>query len=76
MRWTDIQQIAAQLAAKHPHRKPLSVEFPEVRDLVIGLEGFSDDPARYNVRILESIQLAWSDRCDGGDTSNGSGRKG
>ncbi|MGK5548462.1 Fe-S cluster assembly protein IscX [Streptomyces sp. URMC 127] len=62
MQWTDIQQIAAQLAAKHPDRAPLTVEFPEVRDLVIGLRDFSDDPARYNVRILESIQLAWSDR--------------
>ncbi|MFC5148422.1 Fe-S cluster assembly protein IscX [Streptomyces aureoversilis] len=62
MRWTDIQQIAAQLAAKHPDHKPLAVEFPEVRDLVVGLDGFGDDPARYNVRILESIQLAWSDR--------------
>ncbi|MFF7726667.1 Fe-S cluster assembly protein IscX [Streptomyces sp. NPDC008001] len=64
MQWTDIQQIAARLAAQHPDRKPLAVEFPEVRDLVTGLEGFSDDPARYNVRILESIQLAWCDRTE------------
>ncbi|MBZ6474312.1 Fe-S cluster assembly protein IscX [Streptomyces griseocarneus] len=62
MRWTDIEQIAADLAARHPGTKPLTVKPTEIRDRVAALSGFTDDPTLCNPRILESIQLAWSDR--------------
>ncbi len=64
MRWTDIEQIAAGLAEKHPATRPLKVNLADIRDLTAELSGFSDDPTRCNARILESIQLAWSDRSD------------
>ncbi|MFI1968630.1 Fe-S assembly protein IscX [Streptomyces cinnamoneus] len=62
MGWTDIEQIAAGLARKHPGTDPLAVTLTDVRDRVAALSGFTDDPTRCNARILESIQLAWSDR--------------
>ncbi|WP_190131589.1 Fe-S cluster assembly protein IscX [Streptomyces mashuensis] len=65
MRWTDIDRIAAGLAEQHPGTRPLSLQPLEVRDRAAALGGFTDDPTRCNARILESIQLAWSDRVAG-----------
>ncbi|MEU2874402.1 Fe-S cluster assembly protein IscX [Streptomyces olivoreticuli] len=62
MQWTDIDRIAAGLAERHPAAEPLKVDFLDLRDRVAGLSGFSGDPTRVNMRILESIQLAWLDR--------------
>ncbi|MGW1071880.1 Fe-S cluster assembly protein IscX [Streptomyces sp. NPDC002537] len=62
MQWTDIDRIAAGLAAQHPDTEPLKVDFLDIRDRVADLNGFSGDPTRVNLRILESIQLAWLDR--------------
>ncbi|GHC34750.1 Fe-S cluster assembly protein IscX [Streptomyces cinnamoneus] len=70
MRWTDIEQIAADLAAQYPAAEPLTVDFTEIRDRAAALSAFSDDPARCNLRILESIQLAWLDRLDGIGTTD------
>ncbi|RLU77435.1 Fe-S assembly protein IscX [Streptomyces griseocarneus] len=62
MQWTDIDRIAAGLAEQHPDTEPLKVDFLAIRDRVAGLNGFRGDPTRVNLRILESIQLAWLDR--------------
>lgn len=62
MRWTDIEQIAAALADEHPDAQPLTIHPTDIRDRTARLGGFTDDPTRCNARILESIQLAWSDR--------------
>ncbi|GGP33188.1 MULTISPECIES: Fe-S cluster assembly protein IscX [Streptomyces] len=62
MRWTDIEEIAAALAEQHPTTRPVTADLVRIRDWAAGLTGFSDDPTRCNARLLESIQLAWSDR--------------
>jgi len=35
------------------------VRFTDLHRYVTGLEGFDDDPAASNEKILEAIQMAW-----------------
>ncbi len=59
MLWTDVYDIAADLDEKHADQDPMQVNFVELRDWVMALEGFDDDPARCGEKILEAIQAAW-----------------
>jgi len=59
MQWTDINDIAIELADGHPDVDPLTVNFVELRDWVLALDGFEGDPAHCGEKILEAIQAAW-----------------
>jgi FeS assembly protein IscX len=59
VKWTDSQEIAIALADAHPDVDPRRVNFVDLRDLVIALPGFADDPKRSGEKILEAIQMAW-----------------
>ena len=61
MKWTDSQDIAIALADAHPDVDPRRVNFVDLRDLVVALPGFDDDPKRSGEKILEAIQMAWID---------------
>ena len=64
MKWTDVQDIAIELADTMPDTDPRFVNFVDLRNWVMALEGFDDDPARCGERILEAIQAAWLDEMD------------
>ncbi|MBC32457.1 MAG: Fe-S assembly protein IscX [Gammaproteobacteria bacterium] len=38
--------------------------FVDLRNMVINLEGFSDDPNKSNEKILEAIQATWIEEKD------------
>ena len=59
LRWTDSLEIAIRLDEEHPDADPQYVRFTDLRDWVLALEEFDDDPARCGERILEAIQMAW-----------------
>lgn len=59
MKWVDIQDIAIELCDAYPERDPLLVNFVELRQWVMSLPGFDDDPDRCGEKILEAIQAAW-----------------
>ncbi|WP_378733951.1 Fe-S cluster assembly protein IscX [Nocardia brasiliensis] len=61
MKWTDIEAIASALADKYPDVDPSSVKFVDLKNRVIGLDGFDDDRARVEdePKILEAIHFAW-----------------
>ena len=59
MRWTDSREVAIALAEKHPGIDPERVNFVDLRDWVLALDGFDDDPKRSGEKILEAIQAAW-----------------
>jgi FeS assembly protein IscX len=59
MHWTDAEDIGIALVEAHPSVDPLTVRFTELRDWVVRLEGFDDDPAASNEGRLEAIQMAW-----------------
>ena len=64
MKWIDTREIAIALAEKHPDVDPARVNFVDLRDWVIALEGFDDDPKRCGEKILEAIQMAWMEEAD------------
>ena len=64
MKWVDTQDIAIALADKHPDVDPKRINFVELRDKVMALAGFDDDPARSGEKILEAIQMAWIEEAD------------
>ncbi|WP_250459896.1 MULTISPECIES: Fe-S cluster assembly protein IscX [Microbulbifer] len=64
MKWTDINDIAIELVDTHPDVDPLRVNFVDLRNWVIELPGFDDDPDRCGEKILEAIQAAWIEEAD------------
>jgi FeS assembly protein IscX len=59
MKWTDSREIAIALAEARPDVDPTRVNFVDLRDWVLALPGFDDDPSRCGEKILEAIQMAW-----------------
>ena len=64
MKWADIQDIAIELADGKPDLDPRYVNFVDLRNWVLELEGFDDDPERCGEKVLEAIQAAWMDEID------------
>ncbi|MBI5460617.1 MAG: Fe-S cluster assembly protein IscX [Gammaproteobacteria bacterium] len=59
MKWTDTLDIAIALDETYPDADPRRVNFMDLRNWVLGLEDFQDDPAHCGEKILEAIQMAW-----------------
>ena len=59
MKWTDTEDIAIALAERFPGVDPLTLRFTDLRERVLALPGFDDDPKASNEPKLEAIQMAW-----------------
>ncbi|HUC78049.1 MAG TPA: Fe-S cluster assembly protein IscX [Vicinamibacterales bacterium] len=59
MKWTDSEDIGIALAEKFQGVDPLTLRFTDLRDRVVTLDGFDDDPRASNEAKLEAIQMAW-----------------
>ncbi len=59
MKWTDAEDIAVALTEKFPGLDPLTVRFTDLREKVLALDEFDDDPKVSNEPKLEAIQMAW-----------------
>jgi len=57
--WLDAEDIGILLQEKFPETDPLTVRFTDLRQYVVELPGFADDPAKSNESKLEAIQMAW-----------------
>jgi FeS assembly protein IscX len=64
MKWTDSREIAIELSEKYPDVDPKSIRFTDLRDWVMALDGFADDPKHCGEKILEAIQLMWMDEAE------------
>lgn len=64
MKWTDTLDIAIELSETHTDVDPRYVRFTDLHRWVTELDGFEDDPAKSNEKILEAIQMAWIDEMD------------
>ena len=64
LRWTDINDIAIELSEMYPDEDPLQINFVTLRDLVMSIDDFSDDPNRCGEKVLEAIQMAWIEELD------------
>ena len=59
LRWTDVLDSAIELDEAHPDVDPLKVNFVDLRNMVIALPDFDDDPDKTGEKILEAIQMHW-----------------
>ncbi len=59
LKWTDSLDIAIELEESHPDADPTRINFVDLRNWVLALPDFDDDPEHSGEKILEAIQMAW-----------------
>jgi len=59
LKWIDSLEIALVLIEKYPQQDPHLLRFTDLRDWILALEEFSDDPKHCSERILEAVQQCW-----------------
>lgn len=59
MKWTDVQDIVIELADGKPDIDPRYINFVDLRNWVMELPGFDDNPDHCGEKVLEAIQMAW-----------------
>jgi FeS assembly protein IscX len=59
LKWTDSLDVAIELDEKYPDVDPTTVRFTDLREWVVELSDFDDDPEHSGEKILEAIQMAW-----------------
>ena len=64
LKWTDSLDVAIELDEKYPDVDPTTVRFTDLREWVVGLDDFEDDPEHSGEKILEAIQMAWIEECE------------
>jgi len=64
LKWIDSLDIALALMDAHPDVDPKSARFTDLKDWVLGLEAFDDDPEHSGEKILEAIQMAWIEEAE------------
>lgn len=64
MKWTDIQDIAIELADSRSEVDVQYVRFTDLHAWVCALPGFDDDPEKSSEKTLEAIQMAWLAEAD------------
>jgi FeS assembly protein IscX len=64
LKWTDSLDIAIALDENHPDIDPHYLNFVDLRDWIIALEDFDDDPHHCGEKILEAIQALWIEERD------------
>ena len=59
--WTDSLEIAISLEDAHPDIEPITINFVDLRELVMALEDFNEGDTQCGEKILEAIQMCWID---------------
>ncbi len=59
--WTDSLEIAISLEEAHPDIDPITINFVDLRELVMALEDFNESDTHCGERVLEAIQMCWID---------------
>ena len=57
--WTDSLEIAISLEEAHPDIDPITINFVDLRQLVMALEDFNEGDTQCGEKILEAIQMCW-----------------
>lgn len=64
LKWTDVTDIAIELADTYTEVDPQTINFVTLREYVMALPDFDDDPGRCGEKILEAVQMAWIEELD------------
>jgi len=57
--WTDSIEIAIALADNFPEVDPKTINFVDLRELVLNLDDFEEGQSKCGERVLEAIQMHW-----------------
>ena len=55
--WTDSLEITISLSEKFPDIDPKTINFVDLRDMVINLDEFAEGDSKCGERVLEAIQM-------------------
>ena len=55
--WTDSLEIAINLSDKFPEIDPKTINFVDLRNMVMDLEEFEEGESKCGERVLEAIQM-------------------
>ncbi|MFV1983169.1 MAG: Fe-S cluster assembly protein IscX [Thiohalomonadales bacterium] len=64
LKWTDSLDVAIELNEAHPDIDPTQLRFTDLREWVLQLAEFDDDPEHCGEKILEAIQQYWINEKD------------
>ena len=59
--WTDSLEIAISLEEAYPDINPITINFVDLRELVMTLENFKEGDTHCGEKVLEAIQMCWID---------------
>lgn len=62
--WRDAQAIAEELYDAEPELDPVTLRLSELRERVLALPDFADDPQKSSEPVLEAILQAWLNERD------------
>jgi FeS assembly protein IscX len=57
--WTDSLEIAISLSDNFPDIDPKTINFVDLRELVLNLDDFEEGQSKCGERVLEAIQMNW-----------------
>jgi FeS assembly protein IscX len=61
VKWTDVNDIAIELAETHPGIDPTRINFVDLMRWVVALPDFDENEKHCGEKVLEAIQQAWID---------------
>jgi len=64
LKWIDSLDIAIELDEAYPDVDPTQLRFTDLREWVLQLAEFDDDPEHCGEKILEAIQQSWINEKD------------
>ncbi|MGH7986632.1 MAG: Fe-S cluster assembly protein IscX [Candidatus Binataceae bacterium] len=59
LKWDQAEEIAEVLVENHPGLDPLDVRFTDLRQWILDLDEFDDEPDGSSETKLEAVQMAW-----------------
>lgn len=64
LKWIDSRELAIELSDIYPEVDPKNVRFTDLRDWILALDDFDDDPHHCSERVLEAVQMCWIEEMD------------
>ncbi|PSW19674.1 Fe-S assembly protein IscX [Photobacterium sanctipauli] len=64
LKWIDSRELAIELSEQHPDVNPTTIRFTDLREWILELEAFDDDPNHCSERVLEAVQMCWIEEAD------------
>ncbi|WEM41760.1 Fe-S cluster assembly protein IscX [Photobacterium sp. DA100] len=64
LKWIDSRDLAIELSELHPDVDPVTIRFTDLREWILALDDFDDDPSHCSERVLEAVQMYWIEEAD------------